>query len=363
MGDQITDYKCPQCGGPLHFAPETQQLECDYCGSTFKIQDVIDPEHNEQVEDVQPTEHAEHWSSQEKENFSTYNCQSCGAQLLADPHDAVRQCPYCGNNIILESKFNGEHKPNRVLPFILDETQAKQALMDFYRKKPFLPKAFKNKNRLQEVKGVYVPFFLYDGTVHGNLMAKASNSRSYREGDYIVTKTDHYTLYREGNILFENVPCDGSSNMPDEYMDSVEPFDYSKLVDFNTQYMAGYIADQYDVSKEENKDRAYSRMKNSTRKALLATCIGFQQVIPLYEQCNVTEGDIEYVYLPVYMLTTKWQNKTFLFAINGTNGKVAGELPSDKKTVALYALGMFIGFFLLISLIRGDLQIVLGGMI
>lgn len=361
MSSDITDYKCPNCGGPLHFAPEIQKLKCDYCDSEFSEQEVSkddDPKYN----DVSFQTKASTWEKEEENGFVSYTCNNCGAELFADPINAVTQCPYCGNNIIHESKFTGKYKPNRVIPFHLNEEDAKKALFEFYKHKPFLPKSFKTKNLLQEIKGVYVPFFLYDGVVEGEFNAHASNEHSYREGDYIVTRTDHYALYRKGFMEFENVPTDASIAMKDEYMDAIEPFDYDLLEDFDSKYMAGYIADQFDVDQEENKDRALSRMKHSTQQSIMATCIGYTSVLPTRSVFYATQGEVEYVFIPVYLLTSKWKDQTYLFAINGTNGKVAGDLPSDGKTIALYGLGILLACFIVIGLITGYLQAYIGGM-
>lgn len=48
-------------------------------------------------------------------------------------------------------------------------------------------------------------------------------------------------------MSFERVPVDGSSKMADDIMESIEPYDFSAAVDFNTAYLAGYLADKYDV--------------------------------------------------------------------------------------------------------------------
>ena len=32
----IANYKCPACGGPLHFDSDLQKLKCEYCDSTYE---------------------------------------------------------------------------------------------------------------------------------------------------------------------------------------------------------------------------------------------------------------------------------------------------------------------------------------
>ena len=43
--------------------------------------------------------------------------------------------------------------------------------------------------------------------------------------------------------------------------------------------------------------------------------------------------------LPVWMLATRWNDQSFLFAMNGQSGRLVGDLPVDKKKY----WGMFIG--------------------
>ena len=41
-----------------------------------------------------------------------------------------------------------------------------------------------------------------------------------------------FDVWRSGTMEFERVPVDGSKKMPDDYMDSIEPFDYAGLKPF-----------------------------------------------------------------------------------------------------------------------------------
>ena len=40
MPTQVTNYQCPACTGPLHFASGSGKLECDYCGSSFEVAEI-----------------------------------------------------------------------------------------------------------------------------------------------------------------------------------------------------------------------------------------------------------------------------------------------------------------------------------
>lgn len=40
MASQITNYKCPACTAPLHFAGASGKLECDFCGSKYDVAEI-----------------------------------------------------------------------------------------------------------------------------------------------------------------------------------------------------------------------------------------------------------------------------------------------------------------------------------
>lgn len=118
--------------------------------------------------------------------------------------------------------------------------------------------------------------------------------------------------------------------MADDLMESIEPFDFRDAVDFQTAYLAGFLADKYDVSAEESIDRANERIKRSTETAFRDTVMGYQSVVP--ENCNValSGGTAKYALYPVWILNTTWKGKKFTFAMNGQTGKFIGDLPVDN---------------------------------
>jgi hypothetical protein len=152
---------------------------------------------------------------------------------------------------------------------------------------------------------VYVPFWLFDGTADCSAMYHCDRDHIYDEGDYTVTRTDHFHVTRGGNIAFEKIPVDASKKMPDDYMDSIEPFDYSKMVPFELPYLTGYLADMYDVPSENGEERIRQRVENSIQDKLQASLLGYATVIPTNRQIQIQHSKAKYVLLPVWMLD-KW---------------------------------------------------------
>lgn len=274
------DYKCPACGGTLEFDSATQKMKCPFCDSVFDVSAlqqkdaVLDTQQADMGE--QPQEDSFNWSDSATQEWndngmSVFVCKSCGGEIVADENTAATACPYCGNNTVLSGRLSGVLKPDFVIPFQLNKAQAKEKLKEYTAKRAFAPKSFKDENHLEEIKGIYVPFWLFDSNIHASVQYEGTRVRTWRDSKYQYTETSYYDIYRQGDMSFNNIPVDGSTKMPDDLMESIEPFDFSQAVDFQTAYLAGYLADKYDVGMEESIPRANERIKHSAEDTLRST--------------------------------------------------------------------------------------------
>ena len=369
MPTQVTNYQCPACTGPLHYSAKSGKLACDYCGSSFDVAEIEALYARKEAEAAAAKQAADakaeaaqaakaeaaeaaaasggwdtsdlsrDWGA-EADGLRVYSCPSCGAELICDQSTAATACPYCGNPAIVPGQFSGALRPDYILPFRLSKDDAVQALRAHYKGKPFLPRSFTSANHIEQIQGVYVPFWLFDGGAEGAASYRASNTNVFETGDYEITETRHYHVVRAGSLAFEKIPVDASSKMPDDHMDSIEPFDYAQLRPFSTAYLPGYLADKYDVTIDDSRDRADTRCRETLAQALRDTVTGYACVTER-EDIALRRGKVHYALLPVWMLSTKWRGQDFLFAMNGQTGKLVGDLPTDR--------GRFWGMFAAIA--------------
>ena len=352
MPSQVTNYQCPSCTGPLHFVGGSGKLECDYCGSSFDVAE-IEALYAEKEEKAAAAQQAAEEKAAEKRESSAadgqwdtsglsadwgeegagmkaYSCPSCGAELICDESTAATSCPYCGNPTVVPGQFAGALKPDFILPFKLSREDAVKKLKEHYRGKVFLPRSFTDENHIQEIRGVYVPFWMFDGTAEGDAHYEATRSHTYTSGDYEITETEHFDVYRAGSVAFEKVPVDASGKMPDDHMDSIEPYDYSELRPFSTAYLPGFLADRFDVTVEQSRERADRRCAGTLEASLRDTVQGYGTCLRTGGGVSLRRGKVRYALMPVWMLNTKWQGKDFLFAMNGQTGRLVGDLPVSK---------------------------------
>ena len=351
MADQITNYQCPSCTGPLQFDPVTGKLVCEYCGSSYTVEEIErlyaqKDEQNAQnaaAAAASPAPEGSPWSEAEAAGLKAYNCPSCGAELIFDATTAATSCPYCGNPTIVPGELSGALRPEWVIPFKLTKEQAIEKLKKHYRKKPLLPKLFSNQNHLEEIKGVYAPFWLFDGDAAGDAKFDAKKVRHWTSGNYDVTETSYYECFRRGSLQFQRIPVDSSTKMPDEHMDAIEPFDYAEMKPFSTAYLPGYMAEKYDVSADEAEVRAQKRAEESLVDTMKDTVTGFSSVSVASKDVLFVRSGLHYALLPVWLLSTKWKGQNYLFSVNGQTGKLVGDLPIDKKRKWAWFFGVWIG--------------------
>lgn len=345
MGSLI-EYKCPCCGGKVEFDSGTQQMKCPYCDSEFSIEAMKEYEEAQAAEQQSDmswdTNAGTEWSQGETDGMKVYSCKSCGGEIIAEETTGASSCPYCGNPIVMTGSFDGDLKPDMVIPFKLDKKKAKEKLNDHLKGKKFLPKQFKDQNHIDEIKGVYVPFWLFDADADGDVRYKAVKERTWEDNRYKYTEKSYYSVRRKGKMAFEHVPVDGSSKMPDDLMESIEPFDYKDAVTFEKAYLSGYLADRYDVNAEQSIDRANKRIEQSVIDSFRDSVTGYNSVTTEGKCINLQNGKAKYVLYPVWILNTTWNGEKYTFAMNGQTGKFVGNLPVDKaaywKAVALYSV-------------------------
>ena len=338
----LQEFKCPHCGGPVSFDPGAQELACPFCESVINIaafQDADDGQVQEQV-NVEWGYSGDGWQDGEQDGLLVYSCRSCAGEIVGDETLGATTCPFCGNPVVMTAQFSGTLRPNLVIPFKLGKDEALKALQKHYLGKKLLPKVFKNANHLDEVKGVYVPFWLFDAKADAQIEYNATKLRAWSDSRYDYKETSTYRVARGGGIGFASVPVDGSKAIDDTMMESIEPFNLNDGVDFQTAYLAGYFANKYDVDAEASMPRANDRIRSSTETAFAATVTGYTTVSPSRSTIRLNDSNVRYALLPVWLLSTSWKGQNFLFAMNGQTGKFAGDLPVDKQAARKWFWGI-----------------------
>lgn len=355
MADTSVAYKCPNCSAPLEFQPGTQKIKCEHCDTELEAAAIEELYRAKELMAAQAADNedikwnkanAEKWSPEEVASMKTFVCESCGAEIIADGNTMATECCYCGHAVMIPQRFSGSLRPDYIIPFKTTKDEAMKAISEFYKGLWLLPSGFMTNNRIETVQAIYVPFWLFDSFVNTLASFHAKKIRVYTDGDETVTETSHYECLRQGNMSFAKIPVDGSEKMNNDYMESIEPFDYTDMVPFSNGYMTGFLADKYDVDDEAAMPRADERIKESTIEQLQESVQGYESVECTDSAMHKIQGSVSYAMAPVWIVTSRYKNKIYTFMMNGQTGKVAGDLPvSWIKTFLFFSFtfGVFWG--------------------
>ena len=342
--EQALENRCPSCNASISFDPKLGRWKCDYCGSEFTLEEL-----NKYKNDTLNDNNKE--SLDDYNEYVSYKCKSCGAEIVADSQTAATFCVYCGNTAILKSKLSGNFSPDKIIPFSKEKEQAIDAFKKLSKGRPLMPRNFNNVKNIEKIKGVYIPFWLYDLDTNGDVMMEAKNIKEWDSGDTHYTETKYYDVIRGGSMSFSDVPVDGSTRFDNDIMNSIEPFNYSKMVPYNHAYLSGFYAEKYDVSVDDAIAEANKRVITSARSKLYNSVLGYSSVTVMKDTLSAVENKREYAMLPVWMVNVKYNNKLYIFAMNGETGKFIGNIPLDKKRVFFFTVLTFILSFLFCFLV------------
>ncbi|MCL2815509.1 MAG: hypothetical protein FWD23_12985 [Oscillospiraceae bacterium] len=333
----VKSLKCLTCGGDLLFNPTLQKWKCEWCDSEFTEKD-LGPAAAETTgsDAVESYEHADN------PDVKVYKCSYCGAEVVTDNVTAATFCVYCQRPIVVGSQFSGAFKPDFVVPFKNTKDQALKSFKDYLKGKRFLPNEYKNDQNIEKLAGVYIPFWLYEGDVGFNVRGEGDIVTNKRQGDYDIKKTDIYEIAREGQIKIENIPVDASTRTPDDLMDSIEPFDFSTLTGFSTNYLSGFLAEKYDEEESKLYERAKKRFEGSAENKIRESLEKYSTVRRKVDKKRLDNVKSKYGLLPVWMFNSKFKDKQYNYAMNGQTGKMTGNLPVDGGKIFTFFLTVFV---------------------
>lgn len=322
--EDVTDKKCPHCGATVTFDPATGGMHCEYCGYTCQIPS---PEsENEICElDFEAALHTEshNWGEQKK----SVQCKQCGAVSIYDALETAALCPFCGSTNVMPAATEDTIVPSAVCPFTVTKEDAGKEFSNWLSHRWLAPKEAKQNASPDAFQGVYLPYWTYDAQTTSSFTSRAGYDS---KDDDSHTKT----RWRRVNGVYQKFINDqtvlASKRHADSYVTSCEPFDFSKLVPYSPQVVAGFIAERYSVGLKEGWEMAQKNIQSRLRSDI-GNYVRHHWRADRYDSLKFSTiySNITYKYLlvPVWISSFKYKDKVYQFVVNGQTGKVAGKSP------------------------------------
>ena len=353
LTEDVTDKKCPNCGATVTFDPATGKMLCEYCGYSCELPK---PEQGYEIceMDFESAIHTEsfEWGEQKKE----VQCKQCGAVTVYDALETAAVCPFCGSTSVMPAATEDTIAPGAVCPFTVVKEDAAVCFTSWLKKKWFAPRKAKRSARPTAFQGVYLPYWTYDAHTTSSFTARAGYDHTVKDRDGKThTETDWRHVSGVYQKFFDDVTIMASKRQEDSGVKACEPFDFSKLVPYSPQVVAGFIAERYSIGLKEGWGLAQQKIQSNLRSEIAsyvkrhwhADRADRVKFSTLYN--NIT---YKYLLVPVWLSSFRYKDKTYQFAVNGQTGKVGGKTPISAWRV-LFAIiigaGIIAGLYYLLN--------------
>jgi hypothetical protein len=356
----LQKHACPACGAQAEWSASKHMLVCPFCGTespykidvdTGKIQEIDLVRALREIPDEQRG-----WQTERR----SVQCQSCKAVMVYDPARVGQNCEFCGSPALIDyQEVKSPIRPQSLLPFKISQTDIRDGIRKWYGSKWFAPGALKSKALVDQIKGLYVPYWTFDAQVHCPWEAEAGYyyyiNEQYRDnqGKSQVRQVRKVRWeYASGEIdhFFDDEPIPGTKGVDMSLLRQVEPFPTAELVPYDTAYLSGYVVEHYQVVLVE----AARQSREAMHSQLMSLCA---QKVPGDTQRNLRinpqySGEtFKHILVPIWLMTYTFGRRTFQVVANGYTGVIAGQYPKSAWKISFVVMAVLLAI-LLFSLAR-----------
>lgn len=331
-------YECPNCGSNLKFDIATQQMLCSYCGTAadpYSIQKDHDAEESTEYD------------------VTVFTCSQCGAELLSEDTTAATFCSFCGSTAVLDSRIGKSRRPVHIIPFMKTKEDCKASYARMMRRAIFAPGELKNQEYIEKFRGIYMPYWIYSFENKSKITFRGSESR--QKGDYLITK--HYDITSDIDAVYEGISYDAASTFSDDLSGAIAPYDMTSGKSFTPSFLSGFYADTSDVDSRVYEEDARELAIEDSFDQLSGDSVCSRYHVKdsknapylkraLCPRCTASESAM----LPVWFLSYRKGDRVAYAVVNGQTGKVAADLPVDRKKYIIGSLLLALPLFLILNL-------------
>lgn len=276
--------------------------------------------------------------------YFEFVCGNCGAKFISLKDSNVTRCVFCGSHSFVKREVNDGFEPDKIIKFKKSYYDFEFEYKKYINKKLFAPTCFKEFEELAVTKGLYVPYYIYtyDLGIHGM-------GRAVRK-DNNITQEKYFDL---DFSQFGLVPVDGSPNVDDNVVTSLEPFYIKEVADYEPSILKGFQVENINETSESLRTKANARALAHTKSELQRKLGRYAFTGGELESFVSLRGEPDYMLLPLWIYNIKYKNKNYCFAMNGQTGKVSRDSVPISYTkflitfISIFSILLFTSFSLL----------------
>jgi hypothetical protein len=316
---QADRFICPKCGGRMAFSPDGATLVCDYCTSKNQLGAGSGAESEKDFIVAMATMKGHGKPLQEQ----VFHCNGCGAEFILPPRQISANCAFCDSpHVVSLEKTKDLIEPNSILPFAFDQKRAIRLLIDWVENNNIKP-----EKKVDLPRGIYLPMWTFDigGFIDytGEIIEDDDNPFTKRREKKKVRINDKYP------VMVNDLALPASRKLSQVFLKLIPTFDLSLLKPYDPRYLAGWLAEVYDVPMADASLDARSQTFNRTKKQM-PHLLNNITVIRTSSAGMLVES-FKLALLPVWMTELPFGGREHIILINGQSGMVESDLPGQEE--------------------------------
>jgi DNA-directed RNA polymerase subunit RPC12/RpoP len=344
-------WPCAQCGAQLRYAPGQTHLTCEHCGH---VQEIAQDRPRARARALQELDLAfglsEDLAASDMVEVRTTSCPNCGAKVEITAATHATECPFCDTPVVLDTGTERHIKPQALVPFVLSEAEARQAMIKWMGSLWFAPGTLLEYARKgRTLTGIYVPFWTFDADSDSRYSGERGeyhyetrtvnvrvNGRMERREER-VRHTRWYPV--RGGVArdFDDMLVMASRSLPERLGNELTPWDLGALTAYTPEFLAGFRAEGYTVPLRDGLAEARDRMSDVIRSDVRRDIGGDEQRIHSIDT-DWSNETFKHILLPIWMAAYKYNGKSYRFLVNGQTGEVQGERPWSMWKIAFVVI-------------------------
>ena len=352
-------HACPACGAQAEWNPAKQLLVCPFCGAespytAYKAGGAVAELDLVATLRNLPAEQRG-WDTARR----SVQCQSCKAVMVFDAAKVGRNCEFCGSPALVDYKeLQSPIRPQSLLPFKLSQSDVRDRMTRWYGSRWFAPNAFKHKSLIDQLHGLYVPYWTFDAQAHCEWQAEAgfyyytTETYSDNQGRTQTRQVQHVRWEPAAGALdhfFDDEPVPATTGVDLRLLREIEPFPTKELVPYDTAFLSGFVVERYQIDLETAVGESQAQMHEALEHLASQQVPGDTQR-NLQIQPSYTAQTFKHTLLPIWLLTYTYGSRTFNVVANGYTGEIAGNYPKSAWKIFFAVLAVAIIVLTLIAL-------------
>ena len=292
----------------------------------------------------------------------SFTCGNCGATTNAVALGSSIRCPFCGSEHVITAAVSPDLPSiESLVPFEIPDTQVDALYRQWLGEGFFRPKDIREKSSSHQMRAVFVPIWNCQGAAQSSWSASAGYYRE-RQESYTRTDSDGNSVQDTRSVTdwrpasgdhqgdYGRVLISASKGLPQDWVQRLGGINWQKETKYDDQYLFGREAESPSMDRAGAVTFATEQIKDRERSACHDLVPGDTQR-DLNVSTRVTGVAGALLYLPVWLGSFQYNEKTYRCVVNGQTGTVDGDAPLSKGRIAMVAGGVLLLIVIIVIIV------------